>query len=72
MTPFYLLDGETMQSAGAVLVMIWVPILTFGVYPLLERFGILLTPLRRMSAGMVLVALSFVGCGLRGWTRARR
>jgi POT family proton-dependent oligopeptide transporter len=44
--------------------MIWVPILTFGVYPLLERLGILPTPLRRMSAGMVLGAVSFVGCGL--------
>ena len=63
MTPFYLLDGETMQSAGAILVMIWVPILTLGLYPWLERQGILPTPLRRMSAGMVLGALSFVGCG---------
>jgi POT family proton-dependent oligopeptide transporter len=63
MTPFYLLDGETMQSAGAILVMIWVPILTFGVYPLLERLGWLPTPLRRMSAGMVLGAVSFVICG---------
>jgi POT family proton-dependent oligopeptide transporter len=63
MTPFYVLDGETMQSAGAVLVMIWVPILTLGVYPWLERRGILPTPLRRMSAGMVLGAVSFVICG---------
>ncbi len=64
MKPFYVLDGETMQSAGAVLVMIWVPILTFGVYPWLERRGILPTPLRRMSAGMVLGAVAFVLCGL--------
>ncbi|MGO8929768.1 MAG: MFS transporter [Limisphaerales bacterium] len=63
MTPFYVLDGETMQSAGSVLVMIWVPILTLGVYPWLERRGILPTPLRRMSAGMVLGAVSFVICG---------
>jgi POT family proton-dependent oligopeptide transporter len=63
MTPFYVLDGETMQSAGSVLVMIWVPILTLVVYPWLERRGILPTPLRRMSAGMVLGAVSFVICG---------
>jgi POT family proton-dependent oligopeptide transporter len=63
MAPFHLVDGETMQSAGAVLVMIWVPILTYGVYPLLERSGIQPTPLRRMSAGMVLGAVSFVICG---------
>jgi POT family proton-dependent oligopeptide transporter len=64
MRPFYVLDGETMQSAGAVLVMIWVPILTLGVYPWLERRGILPTPLRRMSAGMVLGAVAFVICGV--------
>jgi POT family proton-dependent oligopeptide transporter len=64
MKPFYVLDGETMQSAGAVLVMIWVPILTLGVYPWLERRGILPTPLRRMSAGMVLGAVAFVLCGI--------
>jgi POT family proton-dependent oligopeptide transporter len=64
MTPLYVLDGETMQSAGAVLVMIWVPILTLIVYPWLERRGILPTRLRRMSAGMVLGAVSFVLCGI--------
>src|SRR5262245_57449621 len=64
MRPFYVLDGETMQSVGAVLVMIWVPILTHGVYPWMERRGILPTRLRRMSAGMVLGAVAFVLCGL--------
>ena len=63
MTPFYLLNGETMQGAGAVLVMIWVPILTLGVYPLLERFGLRPTALRRMAAGMVLGATAFFICG---------
>src|SRR4051812_29523006 len=63
MKKFFLLDGETMQSAGSVLVMIWVPILTLGVYPWLERRRILPTPLRRMSVGMVLGAIAFVLCG---------
>ncbi len=64
MKPFYFLNGETMQGASAVLVMIWVPILTFGVYPLAERLGLRPTALRRMSAGMVLGAASFFLCGL--------
>ena len=64
MRPFYLLNGETMQGAGAVLVMIWVPILTLGVYPRLERLGLRPTALRRMSAGMVLGAAAFFICGL--------
>jgi POT family proton-dependent oligopeptide transporter len=63
MAPFYWLNGETMQGAGAVLVMIWVPILTLGIYPLAERLGLRPTPLRRMSLGMVLGAVSFFLCG---------
>ena len=59
-----LLNGETMQAAGAVLVMIWAPILAVFIYPLLSNIGIHPTPLRRMSAGMVLGAVAFVGAGL--------
>lgn len=60
----FLLNGETMQSVGSVLVMIWVPVLTLVVYPMLEKAGILPTALRRMSAGMVLGAVAFVASGL--------
>jgi POT family proton-dependent oligopeptide transporter len=59
-----LLNGESMQAAGAVLVMIWVPVLTLAVYPALEKMGIQPTALRRMSAGMILGAVAFVGSGL--------
>jgi POT family proton-dependent oligopeptide transporter len=58
------LNGETMQGSGAVLVMIWIPILTLGIYPLLARLGWRPTALRRMSLGMLLGAVSFVLCGL--------
>ncbi len=64
MTPFHALNGETMQGAGAVLVMIWTPILTLVLYPLAERLGWRPSALRRMAAGMVLGALSFVVSGL--------
>jgi POT family proton-dependent oligopeptide transporter len=64
MKSFYFLNGETMQGAGAVLVMIWVPILTLGIYPLLEHVGLRPTALRRMSTGMVLGALAFFMSGL--------
>ena len=67
MTPFSVLgfkiDAERIQSAGALLVLIWVPILTLGVYPLVERLGLRATRLRRMGVGMFLGALSFVACG---------
>jgi POT family proton-dependent oligopeptide transporter len=53
-----------MQGAGAVLVMIWVPLLTLWIYPLAERLGLRPTPLRRMSAGMALGAAAFFISGL--------
>ena len=64
MRAFYWLNGETMQGAGAVLVMIWVPVLTLWLYPLAERLGLRPTPLRRMSAGMALGAAAFSISGL--------
>jgi POT family proton-dependent oligopeptide transporter len=60
MTPFSVLNGETMQGAGSVLVMIWTPILTLWLYPMASRLGWRPTALRRMAAGMVLGAVSFV------------
>ena len=68
MVPFKFLGvhvgPEQMQSINPVMVMILVPLMTWGVYPLLESFGLRVTPLRRMSAGMVLGATSFVLIGL--------
>jgi len=72
MSPFnilqYKVDGERLQAAGALLVMLWVPILTLGVYPLAERLGFRLTLLRRMGVGMVLGALAFL---ISGWIQWR-
>lgn len=64
MTPFHALNGETMQGAGAVLVMIWTPVLTLAIYPLAERLGWRPTALRRMGTGMLLGAVAFVVSGL--------
>jgi POT family proton-dependent oligopeptide transporter len=61
MVPFKVLGfsvgAEEMQSFNPLLVMLLVPVLTLGLYPLL---GKLATPLRRMSAGLFLVAGSYV------------
>jgi proton-dependent oligopeptide transporter, POT family len=64
MTPYHLLDGETMQGSGAVLVMIWAPLLTLVFYPMAERLGWQPTALRRMTVGMFLGAASFLISGL--------
>ena len=72
MTPFHLIgfkvDAERMQSAGALLVLIWVPVLTLGVYPFLERRNFRVTPLRRMGCGMFLAAISFIASS---WIQSR-
>lgn len=72
MVPFtlwgYRVDAERMQSVSALLVLIWVPVLTLGVYPWLERRGIRTTALRRMGFGMVFGGLSFVVCA---WLQRR-
>ncbi|MCT4640876.1 MAG: POT family MFS transporter [Bacteriovoracaceae bacterium] len=48
-------------SLNPIMVMILIPIFTFGVYPFFEnKLKIEMTPLRKMGAGMFVAALSFV------------
>ncbi len=72
MTPFdvfgFKVDGERMQAVGSILVMIWVPLLTYLVYPFSEKAGLRPTPLRRMGLGMVLAGVTYV---ISGWMQAR-
>ena len=58
------LAAEQFQAMNPILVMLLIPLMTYGVYPLLEARGIAMTPLRRMSAGMLLTGLSFVLIGV--------
>lgn len=48
------------QALNPIMVMILIPLFQYGLYPGVERLGFRLTPLRKMSAGMVLTGLSFV------------
>ncbi len=56
-TETYSIGGEEMQSLNPLLVMILVPLLTLGVYPL---FGKLMTPLRRIGLGMFVAGGSYL------------
>lgn len=58
------LDAESIQTANPLLVMILIPLVTFVVYPVAEKLRLNPRPLRRMTTGMVLAALSFVACAL--------
>ena len=47
------------QVVNGLLILIMVPIFTFGIYPLCARF-VKVTPLRKISVGLFLVAASFL------------
>lgn len=60
----YPVNTETMQNINPIFVMTLIPVLSFFVYPALNRTRIFkTTPLRRMTVGMALTAGSFVICG---------
>ena len=50
---------EQIQSANPALVMLTVPLMAYLVYPTLGKLGLAMTPLRRMTIGMFLTAVSF-------------
>jgi POT family proton-dependent oligopeptide transporter len=72
MVPFsvcgFEVGAEQMQSLNPLLVMILVPVLTWGLYPLIEKMGLRVTQLRRMSLGLALTSLSYV---LVSWLQHR-
>jgi proton-dependent oligopeptide transporter, POT family len=65
-TSFLFLDfnGQTMRSANAVLILVFVPLFAVVLYPLLRKLGIAITPLRCMTAGFFLAGTSFVASAI--------
>ncbi len=53
-----------LQALNPFMIMAFIPLFTWGVFPLLERRGVRLTPLRKMTAGMFLTVASFVSAAL--------
>jgi POT family proton-dependent oligopeptide transporter len=51
------IGAEQMQSLNPLLIMLFVPIFTLGIYPRIGRFA---APLKRMSYGLFLAAAAFV------------
>ncbi len=51
---------EQIQTVNPIFLLLFIPIFTYGIYPLFENIGIKTTPLRRIGAGLVFTALSFV------------
>jgi len=48
------------QTVNAAFLLTFIPIFNYGVYPLLGKLGIKLTPLRKIGAGLFVTGFSFV------------
>jgi POT family proton-dependent oligopeptide transporter len=51
---------EQIQTVNPIFLLLFIPIFTYWIYPFFEKVGIKTTPLRRIGAGLVLTALSFI------------
>lgn len=52
-------EASQISAWNPIMVMGLIPLFTFGVYPLVEKLGFPLSPLRRMTIGMFVAAISF-------------
>ena len=46
---------DQMQIMNPIMILLFLPVFQYGVYPLIEKCGIKMTPLRRMGAGQALL-----------------
>lgn len=60
----YTLKSSQISAANPLLVMLIIPLLNLAVYAPLEKRGIVIRPLQRMTAGMFLAAMAFVVAAL--------
>lgn len=52
--------ASQVSAANPAMVMILIPLTAWGMYPAIEKLGYKMTPLRRMTIGMMVASLSFV------------
>jgi proton-dependent oligopeptide transporter, POT family len=51
---------EQIQTVNPLFLLALIPVFTYGIYPLVEKLGVSVTPLRKIGAGLLLTGLSFV------------
>ncbi len=56
----YTLYAEQVQTFNPLFLVSMIPVMTYGVFPLLEKMGLKVTPLKKIGAGLFLTALTFV------------
>ena len=62
--PSFTVPAASLNIFDIIAVLVFIPIMDHIVYPLLQRFGIRFTPLRRIGVGLLLAAASVVVAGL--------
>ena len=58
-TKFTVLAGQV-STVNTIFLLMFIPLFNYWIYPAFDRIGLKTTPLRRLGAGLVLTALSFV------------
>jgi proton-dependent oligopeptide transporter, POT family len=58
------LSPSQLQALNPFLIMALIPLFTWGIFPLLERRGVDLSPLRKMTAGMFVTVLAFAAAAV--------
>lgn len=61
---FWYVKESQVSAMNPMMVMALIPFLGFVVFPAVERMGIRITPLRKMSAGMMLAGTAFVATAI--------
>jgi proton-dependent oligopeptide transporter, POT family len=64
-------QAEQISFVNAGFILAFIPLFNFVVFPILEKMGVKVTPLRKLGAGFVITALSFVVISIiQGWIDA--
>lgn len=56
----YQLFAEQIQTFNPIFLVSMIPVMTYGVFPLLEKMGLKVTPLKKIGAGLLLTGITFV------------
>jgi len=64
-------EAEQISFVNAAFILAFIPLFSFVLFPAVRKIGITVTPLRKIGAGLVLTALSFVIIAIiQGWIDA--
>jgi POT family proton-dependent oligopeptide transporter len=64
-------EAEQISFVNAAFILAFIPLFSFAIFPFFNKIGLTVTPLRKIGAGLVLTALSFVIVAIiQGWIDA--